>query len=228
LARSTASQKVGLCAVAADGLWRGGGRGGREHRRAQPGLQLGQAGLPTGIGAGLGRVGVHHDVQLARQVVDHGQLFALQQQDVGRAHVIGRAGGFQLFLDVTHRVVAKVARQATAETRHAGLDGHFEALLVGGNEVQRVAVRGFHHAAIGHHLGLGGCTKARGTQQRAGGQANEAVAAKTLAAHHRLQQKAVGSGLGAGAGGRGVRQLQVQRQRGFEVGKSFDAQGMRL
>jgi hypothetical protein len=201
------------------------GVAGGKHCRAQPGLQLGQACLPTGVGTGLGRVSVHHDVQLTRQVVDDGQLFALQQQDVGRAHVIGWASGFQLFLDVTHRVVTKVARQAAAETRHTGFDGHLEALLVGRNEIQRVAVRGFHHAAIGHHLGLGGCAKTGGTQQRAGRQADEAVASKTLTAHHRLQQKAVGSGLCAWAGGRGVCQLQVQRQRGFEVGKGFDAQG---
>ncbi len=61
--------------------------------------------------------------------------------------------------------------------------------------------------------------KTAGTQQGARGQADEAVAAKALAAH-RFQQKAV-----AWPSPLGVRQLEVQRQGGFQVGKRFGHQG---
>ena len=169
---------------------------GRAHRLGQLGLEFRQARLARSVGIGCGRVHIDHQVQLARQVVDDGQLFALQQQDVGRAQLVGRAAGLQLFLDVAHGVVAKVAGQAAAKARHAGLQRHLETLLVLGDEVQRVGAGGFHHHAIGDDFGAGIGAKTAGAQQGAGGQANKAVAAKALAAHHRFQQKAVGGGLG--------------------------------
>ena len=52
-----------------------------------------------------------------QEVVDDGQFLTLQQQDVGAAQFVWRATGLQLLLDVAHRVVAKVARQAAAKTR---------------------------------------------------------------------------------------------------------------
>ncbi len=57
--------------------------------------------------------------------------------------------------------------------------------------------------------------KPRGAQQRARRQADEGIAAEAFAADHAFQQKAV---LAAAAG---VSQLQVQRQRGFQVGEGF-------
>ncbi len=54
-------------------------------------LQLTQTLPGAGIGAGTGRVGVHDQVKFARQVVNHRQLLALQQQDVRTAQGVGRA-----------------------------------------------------------------------------------------------------------------------------------------
>jgi hypothetical protein len=76
------------------------------------------------------------------------------------------------------------------------------------DEVQRVALVRLDHLPVGDDLGL----EAAGAQQRARGQADEAVPAEALAAHHRFEQEAV---LAA------ARQLEVQRQRRFEVGKGL-------
>jgi len=70
----------------------------------------------------------------------------------------------------------------------------------------------FHHHAVGHHLGARRIAKATGAKERARGQADEAVAAKTLAPHHRLQQKTEG---------RAVGQFEVERERRFQVGKGL-------
>ncbi len=46
----------------------------------------------------------------------------------------------ELRLDVAHRVVAEVAGQAAAKARQPGPQRDLEALLVGGDEVERIAV----------------------------------------------------------------------------------------
>ena len=188
-------------------------------RVAQLLLELAHALLGLAVGLGLCRVGVNNEIQLAREVVDHRHLFAQQQHDVGRAQRIGRAGGFEFFLDIAHRVIAKVPGQTTAKTRQAGAECHLEALLVRGNEVQRIARVAFHHHTIGQHIGFGRSAKTAGTQASARRQANKAVAAKTLTTHHRLQQEAVFAVTA------GMRQLEVQRQRGFKVSKRLGHQG---
>ena len=176
-------------------------------------LQFSQSRLGLGIRTWLRRVGIHDERKLARQVVDHGQLLGLQQQDVGHTQIIWRARSGEFLFDVAHRVVPKVARQATAKARQALEQGHLEALLVRRHKVQRVAVVGFLHHAIGHHLGLGLSAKTAGAQHGAGGQANEAKAPKALATHHRLQQKAALALL------LHMGELEVQRQRGFQIRK---------
>ena len=139
----------------------------------------------------------------------------MQQHDVGAAQGVGRATGDQLFLDVAHRVVAKVTSQAAAKARQTRPQRHLEALLVSADDVQRVAADTLHHRAVGQHLGHGLGAEAAGTQQGACRQADEAVAAKALAAHHRFQQKAVLATIAR------MGQLEVQRERGFEVGKGL-------
>ena len=74
---------------------------------------------------------------------------------------------------------------------------------------------GLHHLAVGDDLGAGRRPKAAGPQQGAGGQADEAVAPEALAAHHGFKQKAVLAAV------LGVRQLQVERERGFQVRKGL-------
>jgi hypothetical protein len=86
------------------------------------------------------------------------------------------------------------------------------------NEVQRVARGGFGHHTIAHHFSLSIGTKAAGTQQGAGGQANETVSAKPLAPDHRFKQKTVFAIV------LGVGQLQIKRQRGFQIRKGFQHQ----
>ena len=58
----------------------------------------------------------------------------------------GRRG--QARLDVAHRVVAEVAGEAAAEARQPGPQRDAEALLVGGDEIERVAVVGLDDAAV--------------------------------------------------------------------------------
>ena len=166
-----------------------------DHRRADRILELvfqfAQALLGVGVGLGRGRVGVNNQVELARQVVDHGQFFALQQQDVRTAQAVGRAGFFQLLFNVAHRVITEIACQTTTKTRQARPQGDLEALLVSGHKIQRVAGGSFDHRAITHDFGLGISAKAAGAQQGARGQANKTVAAKSLTTDHGFEQKAV-------------------------------------
>ena len=120
---------------------------------------------------------------------------------------------------MAHGVVAEVAGQPAAKTRQARAQRHLETLLVSLNEVQRVQARGLDHLAVGHHFGDSIGAKAAGPQQCARWQTNEAVASKALTAHHRFEQKAVL----AAVFGKG--QFEVERERGFEVGKGLDHQG---
>ena len=183
------------------------------HRASQPRAQVVQALLGAAVGLGLGRVGVDHQVDAAGQVVDDDQLVHVHQHQVRRAAFhAGREGldrRAQAGLDVAHRVVAEIARQAAAETRHAGAQRDLEARLVLLDECQRVAVMGFADLAVVQHLGA----RAAGADHRARRQADERIAAEALAAHHRFHQAGHAAGLGAGMG-----QLQVDAQRRVQVG----------
>ena len=75
-----------------------------------------------------------------------------------------------------------------------------------------------NHSTIAHDFGLGLRTKTAGTYQGTGRQANEAVAAKALPTHHRFKQEAVLATV------LGVGELEVERERGFQVGKGFEHQ----
>lgn len=67
---------------------------GRAHRVLELILQIAQ---PLALeNASLRRIGIDDQVELAREVVDDGQFLALQQQDVGAAERVGRAGVFEL------------------------------------------------------------------------------------------------------------------------------------
>ncbi|MOA20072.1 hypothetical protein D3C78_1404910 [compost metagenome] len=73
----------------------------------------------------------------------------------------------------------------------------------------------FHHLAVVQHFRQ----RAAGADHGAGGQADEGIATETLAAHHGFHQ----AGHAAGQGAR-VRQLQVDAQRGIQVGVGFGHQ----
>ena len=185
---------------------------GRRDGKAQLVDQLGQALLAVEPGVGRARIGPDDEVQAPGQVVDDGQLLGLQQLDVGRADAAGLAHAVQLLLDEAHGLVAEVAGQAATEPRQPRAQGRLEAGLDLGDEVQRVALVRLHHPTVGDDL----AALPRGTQQRAGRQPDEGIAPEALAAHHRLQQKAVAAASS---------ELQVQRQRGFEVGKGLGDEG---
>ena len=125
----------------------------------------------------------------------------------------------QLGLDESHRVVAEVASQAAAKARQARLQRHLEALLIGRDEIQRVAFVAFDHDAICDHLGH----KASGSQHRARGQPDEGIAPEALTADDGFEEKTVGAA-DAQVSGLGCCQLQVQRERGLKVRKSLGDQ----
>ena len=169
--------------------WVGGG--GADFRGIDTGfehvLQSIQTRFGHCVGVGLGRVGVHNQGEFAAEVVNHRQLFALQEQDVGAVQLVGRTRFLQFFLDVAHCVIPKIAGQTTAKARHAGLQRNFETLLVQSNEVQRVEVAGFNDDTVGDDFGFRVSAKAARPQQSPCWQADEAVAAKALATHHRFK-----------------------------------------
>ena len=208
LAARHGSQIVGLVelafhriAGAALDRWRG-------DAVAQLVAEFAQTALAVEVGLGAGWVSVDNEVKAARQVVDDGQFFALQQQDVRRVDAACLPGLGQARLDVAHRVVAEVARQPATKARQPRAQRHLETLLVLRDEVQRIAFHTLHHCAVGDDFG----DKAVGPQQRARGQADEGIAPKTLPTHHAFQQEAVVRAAG---------QFEVQRQRCFEVRKGL-------
>ncbi|KAG1243018.1 hypothetical protein G6F65_022685 [Rhizopus arrhizus] len=79
---------------------------------------------------------------------------------------------------------AEVAGQAAAKARHARAQGDLETALVLLDEGQGIAFVRFHDLAVVQHFRQG----AAGADHRAGGQADERIAAKALAAHHGLHQ----------------------------------------
>ena len=188
---------------------------GCTHRVLELLPQIPQALFGVRIGLGLTRVGIDDEVKLTRQVVDHRQLFTLQQQDVRATQRVGWTGFFELFLDVTHGVIPKIPGQATTKARQSRAQSHLEALLIVRNEIQRIQAGSLDHFAVFYHLGHGFSAESTSPHQRAGWQPDEAVAAKPLTTDNGFQQKAVFTAVF------GKRQLQVQGQGRFQVRKSF-------
>ncbi len=185
--------------------------GRRRDRIAQLVGQLVEAALGGEEGVRARRIGVDDQVEPPGQVVDDGQLFGLQQQDVGRVEAARLVRAGQARLDVAHGVVAEIAREAAAKARQARTQRHLEALLERLDESERVAVVRLDDLAVGDHLGA----HAGALHPRARRQADERVAPEALAADDGLQQEALR--LSAG-------ELEVQRQRRLEVGESLEDQ----
>ena len=171
--------------------------------------QFAQAALGATKRARHFRLGIHHQGELAGEVVDNRDLFGEQQQDVRRADRVVFFGAGQTRLDVTHRVVTEAADQAAGKTRQALVGRHLDALHELGHVIERIAIVATLDQAVA------------GEQQRAalvhfdtrvGRQADHRIATKALAALHRFEQ--VGVGL--------VGQLQVNGQRGVEIGKGLE------
>jgi len=92
----------------------------RDTRRlAQPGQQFLQPRLRLLVGAGNAGLGVDDQRELAGEVIDDGDFFGKQENDVGRAEFVGLGRTRQLGFDVAHGVVAETADQAATEARQA-------------------------------------------------------------------------------------------------------------
>ncbi len=178
-------------------------------RRAAVAQAMGERIQPA-VGARPGlrrtRVGVDDEVEPPLEVVEHRQLVAEHQQDVGRAQFVGPGVGAQARLDVLDAFEAEPADQAAGEARQSGDLRHpllrAQALDLG----QRIGhFARLHHLAVLAH-GQGMTAEFVHPPRR---QADDRVAPEALAAFHRLEQIGV----------RAVRQLEVDRQRGVEVGQ---------
>jgi hypothetical protein len=159
--------------------------------------------------AGNAGLGIDHQCQLARKVVDHGDFFGKQQHDVGNSQVVGFLGARQAGFDVADGVVAEATDQAAAEARQPGGRSGTKALHVLADEVERVGVVFTlgDAVAVQYQYLMRIDDNARRT-----GQADDRVAAKALAPLHRFEEIAV----------RRVGQFQIDRQRRIEVGKGFE------
>jgi hypothetical protein len=200
----------GFLAEARNRLGRRGAVLGRHvDRLAQLADQLLQAPHGTRVGVGDFRLGIHHQGELARQVVDDGDFFGQQQQDVRRVQFVLLLGLGQARLDVAHRVVAEAAHQAAGKARQVVARRHLDAVHELGDVVERIAiVAAFDQAVVGQQQHRA----AMHFDARGGGQADDRVAAETLAALHGFEQVGVGR----------VGQLQVNGKRGVEIRKGFE------
>ena len=187
------------------------GRHRRLNRRTQTRAQFAQTMLRFGIRFGPGRIGVDDQIELAREVVDDRDFFGQQQLNVGQVEIVGRRGVRELLLDVAHRVITEVAGETAAETRQARTRRDFEALLILLDERERIAFIRLDDVAVRDDLRLA-VLHAHG---RAGRQPDERVAPEALAAHDGFQQERVR------AVALGLRELEVERERRFEVGEGF-------
>jgi len=114
-------------------------------------------------------------------------------------------------LDVAHRVVAEVADESPAETRQAGLRSRLEAGLILLDELQRVGgLRAARQLAALEFAALVAAHFETGFSC----EPDERITAETLAADDRFEQVGV----------RPVGELEVNRQRGIEVGEGFQHQ----
>ena len=128
LALPTALQVIALRKLAIFLAAHAGARMRRFDRARQPRLQFTQSLPRLRIGLALSRVGIDDQVNAARQVIDDGDFFGEQQQDVGHADVVGLRLREFLF-DHPHRVVTEVAGQSAGKAWQPG--AHRDLELVG-------------------------------------------------------------------------------------------------
>jgi hypothetical protein len=112
---------------------------------------------------------------------------------------------------VAHHVVAEDAGKAPAEARQTGQRGRLEARAVLLDERERIALERLGHAPAVDHL-HGAIAR---DDAHVGRQADEGIAAESLAADDGLEQERV----------RRVGELEVERQRRVEVGEDFLDEG---
>ena len=152
--------------------------------QAQRAQQFAQAVTGVLVSPRLGRVGKHHQVQLAGEVVDHGDFLGQEQQHVGAAEGVGlEPAARQAPFYPAHRVVAKIANEAAAKARQAGQRRGLGALEVGAYKLKRIAACALDDIVAAQHADLA-ATRDTAHRRR---EADKGIAAKALAAHHRFE-----------------------------------------
>ena len=176
-------------------------------RATQLPSQFLQAHLRLLPGIGLRRIGIHNQINLAGQGIDHGQFFRLQQEHIGHADFVRLVEAGQFIFDIANRVIAKITGQTAAKTREACGHMHLETRLVICKKIQRIALPAFDHVAIAQHIHI----ETMDAQHITRGQADEGIASEAFTTDHGLKQKTVWL----------IRQLEVDRQRRIKIGESF-------
>ena len=163
-------------------------------------------------GLRLARVGMHDQVQPALEVVEHRDFLAEHQQDVGRAELVGIGVGAQARLDVLDALEAEPADQAAAEAGQARQARHRMLGAQAFDLGERVG-----HLARLHRLAVLADSQAVAAEAEdaPGWQADDRIAAEALAALDGFEQ----------VGMRPVGELEVDRQRGVEVGQDLAHDG---
>ena len=116
---------------------------GNRHRFAQLASQRLQPVVRVPIRVRFGRIGVDDERNLAREIIDHGQLFGEQQQHVGN---VGKLFGkwwrrcCELSLDMANDVVAEIAGESTAEAWQPEFGGGTVAPQKGSDELEWIAL----------------------------------------------------------------------------------------
>lgn len=181
----------------------------RRHERHLQALAVGIETRERGlVGAGFERIGIDDEAEPPAEIVHHCQLVGEHEQDVWGVQFVGFYGMRKALFDVADGVVAEIARQATGETRPAGKRRGPEAGEIGLDEGKRVgglvllddvAVALHRERVLAH------------ADERARRQADDGITAEALAAHHRFQKVGI----------RRVGELEVERERGVEVGRQL-------
>ena len=143
---------------------------------------------------------------LPGEIVDDGELFGQQKQNVGNVRELRRGRARRIGeprLDVTDGVVAEIAGETAAEPRQARTERRAIAAQELADERERVALVPLDDAAAVLDFDL----PAARSNPDLGRQTDKRIAAEALAADDRLQQ--VGEAL--------VGELEIERERGVEV-----------
>ena len=100
--------------------------------------QLIDAGLGLRVGSVFCRIGMHDQIQLTAQVVEHDHFLRHHQQDVRQLQRVCLVRGGQTRFDIANRVITKVTDQATGKLGQARRRRDFKRLLIMLDPGQRV------------------------------------------------------------------------------------------
>ena len=142
-------------------------------------------------GARLGRIRIDDEIELAREIVDDGELLGYEQQHVRATERIGlEPSSGEPRLDPAHRVVSEISDQASAEPGQAREFRDAIARKKFAHENERIGRLGFFRDSVSmHHRHQA----PDGPQPYRSCQSDERIAPEALSAHYGLKQIAVGT-----------------------------------